>query len=261
VPNPGSSTVNSDNPVTINGTAYAPGNPLNFAAPVADGGLGLSSSMAGWYGSAAIGMKLGASAGDQSTGGIISFGPTTSASTNRALGLLATSTTGGTAFGVAFLNETTNRINQMTLSFIGGNFASATLGQDSFLSYYIDPHRNQCLLHQRACGAASVECQFSDRRIRGRTMGTQPSQPDFLEHFQSGYCQLGPGGAVAGLADDQTTAGTSRGLAIDNLRFSASFQPTFRPSSSRSLKARRSTAAIIPNSRSWLPVPFPYYQW
>ena len=107
LPDPEITTVNTANPVTINGVTYSLGNPLNFAAPIsaiAAGGLGLGATMSGWYGSAALTMKAGASAGDQSTGGIISFGPTTSAATNRALGLLATSSTGPTAFGVKLIN-------------------------------------------------------------------------------------------------------------------------------------------------------------
>src|SRR5208283_4342095 len=100
-------------------------NPFGLAFPVQGpgglGGLGLSNTMCGWYGLASLTAKLGASEGDQSTGGLISFGLTNSplASANRALGLLATSSTGPTAFGLRLVNGTGFVLNQMTLSFTG----------------------------------------------------------------------------------------------------------------------------------------------
>jgi hypothetical protein len=58
-------------------------NPFDFAFPVSasgnSGGLGLS-SLAGWYGladpTASVGTRFGATDGDQTTGGQISFGQT-----------------------------------------------------------------------------------------------------------------------------------------------------------------------------------------
>jgi hypothetical protein len=142
LPDPGSTTVDTANPVTINNVTYSLDSPLNFAAPISTanpGGLGLVSTMAGWYGSAALTMKAGASAGDQSTGGIISFGPTDSYATNRALGLLATSSTGPTAFGVKIVNGTTTTINLMTLSFTGELWRQQPSPKTLAFSYLIDP--------------------------------------------------------------------------------------------------------------------------
>ena len=111
LPDPGSTSVNSGNPVTINGVTYFLANPFGLAFPVSSGGmtggLGLSNTMPGWYGladpTASVGTRFGATDGDQTTGGLISFGlPNNS---NRALGLLATSTTGYTAFGAKFVNR------------------------------------------------------------------------------------------------------------------------------------------------------------
>ena len=108
-------SVNSANPVTINGVTYSLSNPFDFAFPVSasgnNGGLGLS-SLAGWYGladpTASVGTRFGATDGDQTTGGQISFGLPNSS--NRALGLLATSTTGYTAFGAKFINGTSQTL-------------------------------------------------------------------------------------------------------------------------------------------------------
>src|SRR5262249_33603333 len=105
------------------------------------GGLGLSNSMPGWYALGQIGSKFGASAGDQSTGGGISFGASGSlnSSTNRALGLLATSSTGPTAFGLKFINETSVTLNQVTIRFTGELWRQAALSKTLSFSYLIDP--------------------------------------------------------------------------------------------------------------------------
>ena len=82
--------------MTINGITYSLANPFDFAFPAIAsgnvGGLGLP-ALAGWYGmadpTASVGTRFGATDGDQTTGGIISFG--LPSSSNRAVGLLATS--------------------------------------------------------------------------------------------------------------------------------------------------------------------------
>ena len=129
-------TANTANPITIiqdsnavAGTGYGSytyslSSPYDFAFPIevsgGIGGLGLSNTMSGWYGGAQIssstGSKFGANFGDQTTGGQISYGALDS--TNRALGILSTSTTGTTFFGVKFINETANTISNIDVSYI-----------------------------------------------------------------------------------------------------------------------------------------------
>ena len=142
LPNPGATTVNSDNPVTINGLVYSLGDPFAFGAPIADsgdGGLGLPFALSGWYGWAASEAKLGASAGDQTTGGVISFGPTNSAGANRALGLLATSSTGPTAFAAKFVNLSGAPLNVMSLSYTGELWRQTGAAKTMSFGYYLDP--------------------------------------------------------------------------------------------------------------------------
>ena len=78
LPDPGATSVNSGNPVTINGITYSLANPYDFAYPViasgSSGGLGIS-ALAGWYGTSVLDSRFGATDGDQTTGGQISFGP------------------------------------------------------------------------------------------------------------------------------------------------------------------------------------------
>ena len=57
LPDPGATSVNTANPVTINGVTYSLANPYDFAFPAMTngntGGLGLA-ALAGWYGSSAL---------------------------------------------------------------------------------------------------------------------------------------------------------------------------------------------------------------
>jgi len=98
--------------------------------------LGIS-ALAGWYGSSGLLSRFGATDGDQTTGGQISFG--LPSSSNRALGLLATSTTGGTAFGVRFINGTTTTLTRMNLQFTGEVWRQSNKPKTLQFYYFIDP--------------------------------------------------------------------------------------------------------------------------
>ncbi|HEX4119014.1 MAG TPA: immunoglobulin domain-containing protein, partial [Verrucomicrobiae bacterium] len=135
-------SVNTANPVTINDVTYGLANPFDFAGMIsnASGGLGLSETMPGWYGAASVGSKFGASAGDQTTGGDVSFGPTNTptAATNRSLGLLATSTSGETAFGVRLLNLTGDTLGQFNLAYSSELWRQTTTAKVMTNYYYLD---------------------------------------------------------------------------------------------------------------------------
>src|ERR1019366_4589200 len=132
-PHPGAASVNSANPVTINGITYSLANPFDFAMPAmaggVNGGLGLP-ALAGWFGladpTASVGTRFGATDGDQTTGGQLSFG-------------MPNSTTRFTAFGARFLNATTNTFNCISLQFTGEVWRQSDKPKTLALSYYIDP--------------------------------------------------------------------------------------------------------------------------
>src|SRR4029077_19908074 len=67
--------------------------------------------------------RFGAQNGDQSTGGVIDFGPNDinggPLGKNRALGLQTTSTTGSTAFALKLINDSGETLNDINLTFIG----------------------------------------------------------------------------------------------------------------------------------------------
>ena len=104
---------------SLNGVAYSLSNPFDFAFPVFTtgylGGLGLSNTMAGWYGASQVPAptyyaQIAASPGDQTTGGDLFFGPLVTNANNRALGLQTTSSVGATAFALKLINTGSNTL-------------------------------------------------------------------------------------------------------------------------------------------------------
>jgi hypothetical protein len=227
LPNPGSTTVNADNPVTINGLIYSLANPFAFGAPLAasgDGGLGLPFTLSGWYGWAASQAKLGASAGDQTTGGVISFGPTNSASATRALGLLATSTTGPTAFAAKFLNLSGAPLNVMSLSYTGELWRQNAEAKTISFGYYLDPAATNTFSTNVTAWLANLDLNFP-AGAAGAADGTAQANQVFLSVTNQPIAQWAPGAALWLVWLMADPAGKGQGLAIDNLSFSASALP------------------------------------
>jgi hypothetical protein len=219
---PGDVTVNTANPVEINGVTYGLANPLDFGYPVeaSGGGFGLSSTMAGWYGWAGIAMKAGASAGDQTTGGIISFGPTTSLSTNRALGLLATSTSGATAFGLRVLNLTGTLLTNMNLGFTGELWREQSSAKTLSFSYYVDLTGSNGFNPNVATAALSnLDVNFVTGSSDSGESG--PLMTSYLAVTNEPISSCPPGAALWLTWQMASDASGSQGLGIDNLSFSA----------------------------------------
>ena len=168
LPNPGATSVDSDNPVTINGVTYSLSNPFDFAVPVSasgnNGGLGLA-SLAGWYGladpTASMGVRLGASDGDETAGGLISFGLPSSG--NRALGLQATSTTGYTAFGLKLVNGAGQTLHFMSVQCTGEVWRQSSLGKTLTCFYFIDPSATNVFSTSATFLPACIGCESFDR--------------------------------------------------------------------------------------------------
>jgi hypothetical protein len=272
LPDPGSITVNTANPVTINGVTYALANPFDFAYPVSvagGGGLGLSNTLAGWYGWAGATAKFGASAGDQTTGGVISFGPTTSASTNRALGLLATSTTGPTAFGAKILNLTGEVLTNMSLAFTGQLWRQQTSAKTISVGYYIDPSgTNGFSVNNITAALPGLAVSFPTGASAGGVAGPIMAAPFSVTNQAISNCP--PGAALWLVWEMADAAGGSQGLGIDNFTFSATgFMPPLLsvvqsnasfilawPVSGISYTLQYNSADITQPS-AWLPVDLP----
>jgi hypothetical protein len=233
LPNPGASSVNSDNPVTINGVTYFLGDPFGFALPVdssgtslgADG-LGLTSSMAGWYGladpSANVGTRFGATDGDQTTGGQISFGLPNSA--NRALGLLATSSTGYTAFGLKLLNGTAQTLDRITLQFTGELWRQSNLPKTLEFYYLVDSTATNGFSTNATAFLPALNVSFPtlSTAVGGTAVdGTAATNQAALGVSDQAITNWAPGAALWLVWEMANPAGKSQGLAIDNLTFSA----------------------------------------
>ena len=226
LPDPGAASVNTANPVTINGVTYSLANPYDFAYPAfasgSSGGLGIS-ALAGWYGTSVLLSRFGATDGDQTTGGQISFGlPSNS---NRALGLLATSTTGGTAFGVRFINGTTLTLNRMNLQFTGEVWRQSNVPKTLQFYYFIDPTGTAAFPGSATAFLPVLNVSFPTVAADSGGVavdGTSPLNQTNLSVLDQTITNWPPGAALWLVWEMTDSTGKAQGLGIDNLSFSAS---------------------------------------
>jgi hypothetical protein len=233
LPDPGATSVNTANPVTVNGITYSFSNPFDFAFPVSasgnNGGLGLS-SLAGWYGlaypAASVGTRFGATDGDQTTGGQISFGlPNNS---NRALGLLATSSTGYNVFGVRLINGTAQTLSFMNLQFAGEVWRQSNLAK-TLSCYYLVDLTGTAVFSTNATAFLpnlNVSIPVVSADVGGVAVdGTAPGNQVNLAVTKQPIANWPPGAALWLVWEMADPTGKAQGLAIDNLSFSASVFP------------------------------------
>ena len=265
----GTSVNSLNNPLDpgfINGVAYSLANPFDFAYPVIGnsyvGGLGLSTgstNLNGWYGAADTNTtdaglpdgitRFGAQDGDQSTGGVIDFGPNDVnggiVGTNRALGLISTSSTGSTAFGLKLVNNSTNTLNYISLSFLGELWRNNTATRVMSFSYAVDPSASSFVLQSQptATNTAPQDIPYTvsvpgmafsfPTNPLGTTIvdGTQPvNQINMATNSMALSSAWTPGGALWLIwSINYYGQGTGQGYAIDNLRFAASVAPITAP--------------------------------
>jgi len=230
LPNPGSTSVDSGNPVTINGVTYFLANPYGVAFPVSssgnNGGLGLSNTMSGWYAladpTASVGTRFGATDGDQTTGGQVSFGLPNSS--NRALGLLATSSTGYTAFGAKFINGTSQTLNLLSLQFTGEVWRQSNLAKTLEFYYFIDPGATNAFSTSATAFLPALNVSFPTvpTDVGGVAVdGTAALNQTNLGLFNQVITNWAPGAALWLVWEMADSTGKAQGLAIDNLGFAA----------------------------------------
>lgn len=286
---------NPADPGFINGVAYSLADPFDFAYPVIVngyvGGLGLTNgsvniagapgSLVGWYGASDTNtadgvdevngtgiIRFGAQDGDQSTGGIIDFGPNDVndgiLGTNRALGLLTTSSTGSTAFGLKLINNSTNTLNYLNLSFIGELWRNNKASRTMSFSYAIDPTATNFVLQSEPentngtspmpiPGTISVpSLAFSFLTNNGVQLlvdGTQPSNQVNLA--ASNLALATPWAPNAALwlvwSMNYYGQGTGNGYAIDNLSVSGTTDPTTAPTAATTAATKVTATTTLLN--------------
>jgi hypothetical protein len=230
LPNPGSTSVNAANPVDINGVTYSLADPFGFADPVvssgSSGGLGIA-ELEGWYGLGSLSSKFGSTDGDQTTGGQISFGlPNNS---NRALGLLATSSTGATAFGARFINQTPESLNSISVQVTGELWRQSDLPKTLLCYYFIEPTGTAPFSGNQTALLPALNVAFAVNP--GATGGVAVDGTAAINQANLSLVNQPivewPSGAALWLVWQMTDAtGKAQGLAIDNLSFSASSSAT-----------------------------------
>jgi hypothetical protein len=241
LPNPGATPVNTvsgGGPVTIGGVTYSVANPFDFAFPLftnitagASGGLALSNTMAGWYGECDVvqpGGQLGASNGTNTTGGIYSFGNLDASATNRALGLIATSSSLGTHFGLKLINLTTNNLNYINLNFVGEYWKQGSKPKTMAFDYLIDSAGTNStfsaaeIASAQANTVSNLSFSFPTAGIVGPTNGLLAANQTNLSVVNlSLITAWQPGQALWLIWSINDATGSGQGYGIDNLSFSA----------------------------------------
>ncbi len=249
LPDPGSSSVNSINnpkdPGSIKSLSYSLANPFDFAYPVVNnnyvGGLGLGATLAGWYGAADTVFpgvdgitRFGAQNGDQTTGGVIDFGPndhTGVVGTNRALGLLSTSTTGSTTYAVKLVNQSGAPLNYVSLAFIGELWHNGTGARTMSFGYTLDSTATNFTLTSQSISNSTMvpnlAFSFPTATVVTAVDGTQSSnQVSLVTNNLALSSPWQPNAALWLIwAIDFYGSGSGNGYAIDNLSFYASASP------------------------------------
>jgi hypothetical protein len=261
LPDPGGASVNSINnpkdPGFINGVAYSLANPFDFTYPVVinsyAGGLGLTNKMQGWYGSADTmyagvdGItRFGAQDGDQSTGGVIDFGPNDVnggiAGTNRSLGLLSTSTTGATSFALKLVNNSASTLNYINVGFLGVIWRQGNATGQRIMSfgYSLDDTATNYVLTSSSISNSTIvpglAVSFPVGSVAQAVDGTSPLNQTNLAQYNLQLSSSWKPGAALWLvwSINFFGQGSGNGYAIDNLSFSATTAPTIIPAGTNS---------------------------
>jgi hypothetical protein len=252
LPNPGTTTVNTvggGGPTTIGGITYDISNPFDFAFPIFFtnqplDGLGLSNTMSGWYGECDADTdagQLGATAGDQTTGGILSFGPTNNlvVAGNRALGLIATSTSGETHFGLKLINRSSGNLNYFNLSFVGELWKQGTRPKEMVFGYTINSAGTNSQFLAGGVIANATNNLYNGLDFGSNVwaptsvMGVDGTQPQNQTNMSVTNLALNgiwaPGQALWLVWSIDDAGGSGQGFGIDNLSFSASVNPVYAP--------------------------------
>ena len=226
LPPPETASIGAANPVVLGGTVIALSNPFALSAPAggpgAGGGLGLGPGLNGWWGTGDLDAKVGVSFGDQSPGGIISFGP--AGSNQRSLGVLATSSTGPTAVGLKLINASSQVLDRVSIGFTGALWRQASHAKDVTVWYSVqsDP----------AAGFPTFSGVLIPDLFLRFTPGPSGSAPVSVDgtlpgnrvfRGTNGLAVAGwvPGSALWLVWRMTDAAGQGQGMAIDDLTFSA----------------------------------------
>jgi hypothetical protein len=176
---------------------------------------------------------LGASDGSQTTGGIISFGNTDASQTNRALGLIATSTSGGTHFGLKLVNTTANTLNYLNMQFLGELWKQGSKPKTLQFSYYVDSGSSTFSSSEIALATNNVPVSSQSFGypvgLVGAANGALAINQTNISAVNLPVGPWAPGQALWLVWSVSDPTGSGQGYAIDNLSLSASATPITAP--------------------------------
>ena len=246
---------------------YSTDNPMDLGFPIIPsggiGGLGLSNSLAGWYGWAQNALVFAATKGDQSQGAVVDNGgiyyadgsPLT-AITNRALGLIATTKTGPIAFGVALVNRSTNTYTAINLSYTGELWRNNPNAQPLVFGSFIDAAGTNSTFQPAQWDSTngivyspSLDVSFPTSASTLIFDGTQASNQVSLAAAGLTIGNWAPGSTLW-LVWQAQVLGSAQNLAIDNLSVSVPAAPAVATlaASARSAAGATLNASVTPNS-------------
>jgi len=239
LPNPGATSVNTAQVVVINNITYTlpSANAIPFALDDTAIGSGNTSiggtALAGWYGADLLLDRFGATDGDQTTGGLVDFGLPNGS--NRALGLISTSSSGYAYLGVAIKNDTGATVKAINLSFIGELWKQGTYAKSFVYSYTVDNAATSNVISAATSpSAVTLGALGAPATAVGAVDGTNAANqtPVNLTNVTLST-PLQPGGILWFTAQISDATGSGQGYGIDNFSFSAVGAPgiTSQPTS------------------------------
>ncbi len=226
--------VNTADPITLAGTEYtfngAPNTSFAFADPVdssgttagSTGGLGLSSTMPGWYATATVLNEYGSQDGSRTRGGIISFGALSN-STSRSLGMLGTGTSGVPTFGLQLVNSTGSTITSINLNFVGELWHQQTADNPITFGYAETALTNGIPTAVTSIGTFGANFATG---ASGAVNGDASANQTNISLSAVSVGSWAPGQALWLTWTMTGSAGGEQGYAIDNLSFSAVPEPS-----------------------------------
>jgi hypothetical protein len=141
------------------------------------------------------------------------------ASDNRSLGLLATSSTGPTAFGVRFLNLTGTTLGQFSLAYGNELWRETATAKTVTNFYYLDLSGTNGFLTNIITGSLTNLTFATGSTAWGTNAPVSSNYVVFSD--QSFTTNWPPGAALWVIWEMDSSAGSAQGLGIDNLTFSA----------------------------------------
>jgi len=194
------------------------------------------STISGWYSNRT---SYRADSGTSNTGALYSYG-TSTASTNRGLGSVASGGTGTVIYGARFVNSGTTPITSLAISYTGQQWRNGgnTAAQSITFSYQVGA---ASLTGGTYTGVAALD--FTSPTTGATAAAINP--PSTASVSGTVTASVGVGQEIWIRWDDPNDAGNDHGLAIDDLTVTATFSAAVAPQVSTTTPANGATGVAV----------------